>query len=175
MGNGSFMQRALGFGLGLVALIASPACMLHPGQVRDDQLAVEQARAANAERHVQALEARVTQLEAELARRSERDASARRAKDQTDAKLDRLIAAQEQLVLRFEQQQPPDTLTPAAPPPAATSGVDPALRAYLEHLIERAQSGAPPWRGGLSLEKQEALRILLDSQRHLELGNPMAL
>lgn len=185
MGKGSFIHRTRGLRLcgvtlngvtlcGL-ALVATSACSLHPGQVRADELAVERARATDAERHAQALEARLSRLEAELARQSERDASEQRANDQTNAKLDRLIAAQEQLVLRLEPPQPPPTAGPPAATPTPASTVDPALRAYLEDLLTRAQSGAPPWRGGLSPEKRDALRVLLDSQRHVELGNPMAL
>lgn len=173
------------------ALLTAPACMVHQGQTRIEDLAVERARAAHAERRVHALELRLTELEAELALRSERAAAAeQRSIEQTATKLDRLIAAQERLTehveqLRVEQSSVAQTSVPPAQPngseamvasvqPRPTS-VDPVLSAYIEHLVERAQSGAPPWRGGLSFEKREALRILLDSERNLDVGNPMDL
>lgn len=168
--------RVLWLGVSGVALVASPGCMLHAGQVRTDELAVERARAAHAEHEVRTLEARLAQLEAALAKRSEQDLAEQKASERTIARLDRLIAVQEQVAQRFEQLQP---VSPSVPPEhvavSATSDADRALRVYLEQLIERAQSGAPPWRGGLSFEKREALRILLESERGLDQANPMSL
>jgi hypothetical protein len=172
--------RAFWFGLAGVVLAATSGCTLHTAQVRSDELALERVRAAHAEHQVRTLEARLTGLEAELAKRSVQEAAARETRDQTLAKLDHLIAAQEQLASRFEQiQRASPSTSPTAPSDrvtvSTTTSVDPALRSYLEQLIERAQSGAPPWRGGLSFEKREALRILLDSERGLDVANPMAL
>lgn len=176
--------RAFWFGLGGVVLAVSPGCTLHTAQVRSDELAVERVRAAHAEHQVRTLEGRLTELEAELAKRSAQEAVARATSEQTLGKLDRLIATQEQMALRIEQLQ---NVSPSSSPGAVstapservtvsqTSSADQELRAYLEQLVERAQSGAPPWRGGLSFEKREALRILLDSERGLDVANPMAL
>ncbi len=176
MTKGTSGLRALWLGVGGLALLVAPGCMLHGGQVRTDQLALERARAESAEREVVLLETRLTRLEHQLATKNEQEASDRAAREQTMAKLDRLIAAQEQMAMRLEQSQPPSVAPPAeAARVSATSSANPALTTYLEQLVERAQSGAPPWRGGLSFEKREALRILLEPERNLDVGNPLAL
>lgn len=168
--------RVMWLGVSGAALGAAPGCMLHAGEVRTDELAVERARSAHAEDQVRTLEARVARLEDALATRSEQDLAAQKASERTIARLDRLIAAQEQVALRVEQLQP---TTPSVPPEhvavVATSDAARALRVYLEQLVERAQSGAPPWRGGLSFEKRDALRTLLESERGLDQSNPLSL
>jgi hypothetical protein len=160
-----------GCGLGL-----GSGCALHSGQVRTDELALERARAAHAEVQVELLEARLEELEQQVATRAEEEAKAREAQAQTLAKLDQLLAAHEQLATRLEQAQQPVAAKPSdqAGVLVNTSG-NPALTTYLQQLVERAESGAPPWRGGLSFEKREALRVLLETERNLDVGNPMAL
>lgn len=160
--------RCLGWG---AVLLLSSAC-IHQGQPQTSELAAARSRATRAEYQVAALERRLARLEAHLAAQAEQ----RPAEKQTSDKLDRLIAAQERMVKNLERLQ-----TPAVPAhqPQASSGAaqspDPALAAYIRDLVERAQSDAPPWRGGLSREKRDALRTLLKPERALDEGNPMEL
>jgi len=158
-------------------LLLSSACTLQQSPPRTSELAAERARAARAEHQVSALEGRLARLESQLAAQAEKRPAAEK---QTSDKLDRLIAAQERLVQNLERlQTPAPTTVPAARPqassvPAARSS-NPALADFIQDLVERAQSDAPPWRGGLSREKREALRILLKPERTLDVGNPMEL
>jgi hypothetical protein len=169
--------RFLGHG---AVLWLSSACMVHEAQPKASDLAAERARAARAEQQVTALEARLTRLETQAAQNPQLQTDPKRSD-----KLDRLIAAQERMVQNLERLQAPAVIpvpVPAPAPhgsPAATArsrgGSNAALSDYIQDLIERSESDAPPWRGGLSREKREALRVLLKPERTLDLGNPMEL
>jgi hypothetical protein len=170
--------RFLGYG---AVLWLSSACMVHGAQPKASDLAAERARAARAERQVTALEARLARLETQAAQKPQ----PLQTDPKTSDKLDRLIAAQERMVQNLERLQAPAVIpvpVPAPAPhgsPAAAPGSgrtsNAALSDYIQDLIERSESDAPPWRGGLSREKREALRVLLKPERTLDLGNPMEL
>ena len=93
---------------------------------------------------------------------------------------------QELLIERLAQAQA--QAASAAPSPAVSkkpTAREPVCRqpsaefagfgARLQDLYERAQTDLPPWRGGLSREKREALRILLREDRELDGKNPLEL
>jgi hypothetical protein len=155
----------------------SSACTVHEAQPKASDLAAERTRAARAEQQVAALEARLARLETQATQKPPA------ADPKTSDQLDRLIAAQERMVQNLERLQTPVVAAApaqsphgspaAAAPPNRSSNA--ALSAYIQDLIERAESDAPPWRGGLSREKREALRVLLKPERTLDLGNPMEL
>ena len=157
---------------------ASAAPPVSAGGTRDSQ-AVERALAA---------ERRVAELEAELrAAESRTSQQAQSAQQRSADTLDRLIAAQSRLeaqVERIEASQQAAAAAPAkreneksAPCPAAAAltGGSAPLEQYFLELFERSQIDAPPWRGGLSREKREALRILLRPERRLDASNPLEL
>jgi hypothetical protein len=165
--------RFLGCG---AVLWLSSGCMVQ-GQARTNELVAERARAGRAEQQVAALEARLARLETQAAQKPPP------ADPKTSDKLDRLIAAQERMVQNLERLQAPTVVPVPAPSPhgspAATlppsRSSNSALSDYILDLIQRSESDAPPWRGGLSREKREALRVLLKPERTLDLGNPMEL
>ncbi len=164
--------RFLGCG---AVLWLSSACMAHQGQPGGNALAAERARAARAEQQVTMLEARLARLEAQAQKPT--------AAEPKSDKLDRLIAAQERMVQNLERLQAPTVIPVPAPSPhgspaAGTQSVrssNTALSDYIQDLVDRSATDAPPWRGGLSREKREALRVLLKPERTLDLGNPMEL
>jgi hypothetical protein len=172
--------RFLGYG---AVLWLSSACMVHEAQPKASDLAAERARAARAEQQVTALEARLARLETQAAQKLQ----PLQTDPKTSDKLDRLIAAQERMVQNLERLQAPAVIPVPVPVPAPAPHGSPAaapgssrtsnaaLSDYIQDLIERSESDAPPWRGGLSREKREALRVLLKPERTLDLGNPMEL
>jgi hypothetical protein len=170
--------RFLGYG---AVLWLSSACMVHGAQPKASDLAAERARAARAEQQVTALEARLARLETQAAQKPQN----LQTDPKTSDKLDRLIAAQERMVQNLERLQAPAVIPVPVPAPAphgspaaatrSTRTSNAALSDYIQDLIERSESDAPPWRGGLSREKREALRVLLKPERTLDLGNPMEL
>jgi hypothetical protein len=118
------------------------------------QAAEERARVAE-------LETRLTHLE----QRPRTDGNSWRVAD----KLDRLISLQRRLLERAEQ---PDRDAAGA---ACGPGLDDtaSFEDQLSHLLERLRSEPPPWRGGLSREKREALRVLMRQDRTLDTQNPL--
>jgi hypothetical protein len=151
------------------ARLSGPAA---PGEAKH-QTTVEHRRALAAEQRVAVLEARLARLE-------------QRASVETSSaseQLERLIAAQERLVDQMTKSQAAPRLNPgtsAAPTELCgqtpfTGAAPGTVEAYLRDLIERAESDAPSWRGGLSREKREALRTLLRPERRLDARNPMDL
>lgn len=165
--------RVLGYG---AVLWLSAGCMAHQAEPGVNALTAERIRATRAEQQVAALEARLTRLEAQAQKPAATD-------PKSSDKLDRLIAAQERMVQNLERLQAPTVVPVPAPgphgSPAASTQAgrssNTALSDYIQDLIDRSASDAPPWRGGLSREKREALRILLKPERTLDLGNPMEL
>jgi hypothetical protein len=168
--------RFLGYG---AVLWLSSACMGHGAQPKASDLAAERARAARAEQQVTALEARLARLETQATQKPQN----LQTDPKTSDKLDRLIAAQERMVQNLERLQAPALIPVPVPAPHGSPAAAPgsartsnaALSDYIQDLIERSESDAPPWRGGLSREKREALRVLLKPERTLDLGNPMEL
>ena len=158
--------RVLGYG---AVLWLASGC-LATGQPRSNDLAAERARAARAEQQVAALEARLARLETQAAQKPPA------ADPKTTDKLDRLIAAQERMVQNLERLQAPTVIPVPAPSPHGSPasvprsgrGARSALSDYIQDLVERAEVDAPPWRGGLSREKREALRVLLRPERTLD-------
>jgi hypothetical protein len=134
----------------------------------DVALLIEQARAQVAEERVAVLETRVAELQ------SRGDGA--RPNRETSNKLDHLIALQHRLeskVARLEAQGQEKTVTPQLQCPAISTTSD--TERQVVELLERMNIDAPPWRGGLSREKREALRILLRPERTLDVKNPMEL
>jgi hypothetical protein len=122
--------------------------------------------------HAQAAEerARVAELELRLGRLEQRprtDSNSWRVAD----KLDRLISLQRQLLERVEQAQDKDSSSPTR-----SNGVgddEESFEEQLGRLLERLRSEPPPWHGGLSREKREALRVLMRQDRALDTQNPL--
>jgi hypothetical protein len=167
----------------LPLLVMATGCLAHSAPESPAQVAAERAKAHAAEQRVVELERRLAEVERLAqanASQAARPVSAASAPD----KIDRLIAAQELLIERLAEAQ-----AAAAARPLATSkkpsAREPICRqpsaefagfgARLQDLYERAQTDLPPWRGGLSREKREALRILLREDRELDGRNPLEL
>jgi hypothetical protein len=144
----------------------------------------ERAKALAAEQRVAELEKRLAALESASKARTAAPRSSLEPAAVSD-KLDRLIAAQEQLVERMAQQQAGSPVSARPPAPHAAAAANEALcrpsaelvgfEARLHDLVQRAQADLPPWRGGLSREKREALRLLLREDRQLDGKNPLEL
>jgi hypothetical protein len=146
---------------------------------------LDQARGETAAEH-----ARVTELEARMVVIERELANSKRAQVTRDtpvlAKLDQLIRVNEKALQRA-QPEPPKAVT--APDPAAlqstmSSGwesppaedrcgdeLDPAEQ--IERLVRRLHGArGSSWRGGLSLEQSQALRVLLRRDRELDRNSP---
>jgi hypothetical protein len=151
------------------ALITSSLCALLTGCAHGSAeapllLELERSRTQAAEER-----ARIAELETRLSQLEQRprvDTSSWRVAD----KLDRLISLQRQLLERVEQGQDKNEAGPicGAGPDDQASFDD-----QLAHLLERLRSEPPPWRGGLSREKREALRVLMRQDRTLDTRNPL--
>jgi hypothetical protein len=131
--------------------------------------------------------ARVNELEQRLAV-IERDVAAnKRTQTARDtpvlAKLDRLIRVNEQLLQRVPAPAPVvNASTPVESPlistqpatnsdPSCGEGLSPAEQ--IERLVRRLHGGSgSSWRGGLSLEQSQALRVLLRRERELDARSP---
>jgi hypothetical protein len=130
----------------------------------------------------------VTELEARLVV-IERDlATSKRAQTTHDApvlaKLDRLIRVNEKLLQRTPEPAPAATATASVPLQSTLSstealatevscgeGLPPAEQ--IERLVRRLHGGhGSSWRGGLSLEQSQALRVLLRRERELDADSP---
>ena len=127
-------------------------------------LELERSRTQAAEERVRVaeLELRLTRLE----QRPRSDTNSWRVAD----KLDRLISLQRQLLERVEQAQDKDG---SGSPRGSSDGEDESFEEQLGRLLERLRSEPPPWRGGLSREKREALRVLMRQDRALDTQNPL--
>ena len=167
----------------LALLVMATGCLAHSAPESPARLAAELAKAHAAEQRVVELERRLAEVE-RLAQANASQSARPVTAASTPDKLDRLIAAQALLLERLAEAQ-----AASAAPPLATSkkptAREPICRqpsaefagfeARLQDLYERSQTDLPPWRGGLSREKREALRILLREERELDRGNPLQL
>jgi hypothetical protein len=134
--------------------------------------ALAQANERNAED-----KARIAALEARLARMDQVNGAPPASADATDQRLlermDRLIDLNQRVLLAEHFRQPID---PALADGAAqgTNGcgdsADP--REELRRLVERMYGGSSGFRGGLSVEQSEALKVLLRPERSLDAHNP---
>jgi len=161
--------------VGALSLLAlASGCLAHGAGATPAQLEAERSKARAAEQRVAELEQRLGKLE-QLSTARAAEPSGPAGDSVASEKLDRLIVAQERLVERLAEVQ----AAPARPAAVTkkSSARDPVCRpsaelvgfeARLQDLIERAQTDLPPWRGGLSREKREALRILLREDRQLD-------
>lgn len=140
---------------------------LEPAQL---ERRAEQARVAR-------LEARLTEFERAQARRDQ--AEIINAQRQVIERLDRLIALNEKVL---EQERPDSQATEAEPAQAAPAQVEATPRApfetglsfkeKLKALMDELRDDPSPWRGGLSPEQNQALRVLLRPERSLDANNP---
>jgi hypothetical protein len=171
-----------GFGV-LIALANSGGCAAQ--MAGQNQLAYELAQARD---DAAAQRTQVTALEARLAV-LERDTMSKRARSAQDApvlaKLDHLISVNEKLVERISasaheapanqsiEPAPPARSTPAdgSDDNACADGLTPEEQ--LERLVRRMHGHAGAgFRGGLSLEQSQALRVLLRRERELDERSP---
>lgn len=155
----------LGASLGLCA----GGCVAPPSGAA---IEAERTRALWAERRAAELERRLGEVE-----RQRIDAEAR-AQLATTAELRRLHAAHEQLLARVARlEQPADgaPLTQLEPQRRPSAAAAASVEARVLELLGRLHDDSPPWRGGLSREKREALRILLREERVIDSQNPLEL
>jgi hypothetical protein len=136
------------------------------------------ADAAAQQAHSAALEARLTRLEQE----STSGRSAEESKLSTQ--IDRLLDVNERLLVARttpapSDAQPPAQATSAAPAPtsAKTSAAPDTEEAneeqQLRALVERMRGRPGSLRGGLTVEQENALGVLLRSERKLDSENPL--
>jgi hypothetical protein len=170
----------------LPLLVMTGGCVEQPVVESPAQLAAERAKTEAAEQRVVELERRLAEVE-RLAQTTAAHAARPVTASNAPDKIDRLVAAQERLVERLVEAQAASAAASLAT--SATSkkptAREPVCRqpsaefagfgARLQDLFERAQTDLPPWRGGLSREKREALRILLREDRELDGQNPLEL
>lgn len=146
------------------------------------QLAFELSQARD---EAAAQRAHVTELEARLSL-LERDATSKRTRASQDApvleKLDHLIRVNERLLERASATAPKaaenlssaPTLSGALEAPeqdVCADGLSPEEQ--LERLVRRMHGhGGAGFRGGLSLEQSQALRLLLRRERELDANSP---
>lgn len=140
------------------------------------------ARAADQSAQIARLEARLAQLESQQAnrQRAERSSADRRMMD----KLDQLIALDQELLDRNAAQAAPAATSSTQSTQVAPSGYfDPSgtpapsqstlsFRERLQALVAEYGEGRVPGHGGLSLEQDRALRVLLRPERLLDARNP---
>src|SRR5690606_29263611 len=137
-------------GLALMGAALALGCAAQPPSTTTPlHLELERSRLENTEQRVRLreLEARLRELE----QRPRETAASWRIAD----KLDRLLALQELLLSRLEQMPehypvPGSDATPATPA---------SLEADLQRILERLRNQPWDWRGGLSRQKREALRV----------------
>jgi hypothetical protein len=124
--------------------------------------------------------ARIATLEARLARLEESadvSATPRPSVDQRILeRMDRLIDFSQRVLLseRFLPPQLEAAPTRESAPAQATRCGDAAddPREELRRLVERMYGGSSGFRGGLSVEQSEALKLLLRPERSLDTHNP---
>jgi hypothetical protein len=158
--------------LAVVSALGSVGCAAPGVSGANSALDLERQRTHAAQQRVAELEARLLKVEqqARAAERAETKAAM--------VKLDRLLAVQQRLVEAVARV--PEVVAVHQPPPAdqvcrpATAQAA-SFEARLQDLFERMHDDSPPWRGGLSREKREALRILLREDRKLDGANPLEL
>ena len=174
--------RAILRGVALLAALTG-ACGCAAQLAGQNQLAYELAQARD---DAAAQRSQVTALEARLAV-LERDAASKRARSVQDApvlaKLDHLISVNEKLV---ERVSAPSHETPVNQSSAPVTSSSPAQASddnacadgltpeeQLERLVRRMHGHAGSgFRGGLSLEQSQALRVLLRRERELDERSP---
>jgi hypothetical protein len=150
-----------------------------------NQLAAELVQARD---EAAAERARVTELETRLLVIEKDLATSKRAQANHDApvlaKLDRLIRVNEKLLQRTPEPAPAVIATASVPLQSTMSssespatddscaeGLAPAEQ--IERLVRRLHGGhSASWRGGLSLEQSQALRVLLRRERELDANSP---
>jgi hypothetical protein len=165
----------------LPLLVLATGCLSQSAAESPAGLAAERAKAHAAEQRAVELERRLSEVE-RLARANAAQAARPVPAASAPDKVDRLIAAQALLIERLAEAQaaaaaPVTSKKPAAHAPICRqpSAELVGFEARIQDLYERAQTDLPPWRGGLSREKREALRILLREDRELDGGNPLEL
>jgi hypothetical protein len=129
----------------------------------------------------------VAELEARLVVIERDVVTSKRAQATRDApvlaRLDHLIRVNERALQRAPMASEPATgpgptgpaLSSSQPAPAAKDdscgeGLPPEEQ--LEHLVRRLHGHSSGWRGGLSLEQNQALRVLLRRERELDADSP---
>ena len=137
--------------------------------------AQEQARVDQT--RMQALEARVAQLEHETAVRAAQPKPMPRQFDDPRmlAKLEELLAVNQRMLEEVEAaRKRAEAEAPAAAAPALAPEPPPQLsrEERLRQIVYEMHGNSGRWRGGLSLEQAEALRTLLRSERRLDADNP---
>lgn len=165
-----------------VLLVSSTGCAAQLAE--QNQLAMELLRAKD---EAAAQRAHVAELEARLVLIEKEQVSSKRAQATRDgpvlAKLDHLIRVNERVLSHTPEtpaSSPAPTSAPreplmssASPLPADDScgeGLSPEEQ--LERLVRRIHGHASGWRGGLSLEQSQALRILQRRERELDARSP---
>lgn len=140
---------------------------------------------ARARADAAAQQARAAQLEARLSRLEQQNAGDRGAEERKLlTQIARLLEMNERLLSARETPTPSDTshaaaLTPPAqaPPPATSSATPDTQEAdegqQLRALVERMRGRPGSLRGGLTVEQENALRVLLRSERKLDSENPL--
>jgi hypothetical protein len=159
--------------LALVLALAT-GCMAHGANETSLLLEVERARSETLEQR-----ARIAELELRLARaEAEQRSQTARQEQRLNAKLDQLIALQQQFVQRAGAASTAQGVEAGHDdercPPTANADLADSFDEQLELWRERLRNDPPPWQGGLSREKREALRVLLKRDRTLDLVNPLA-
>lgn len=175
----------------LATALLLPACLVR--QAPDPLIAAElhAAREENAAERVRVarLEARIQELEVEANAREERDHSdgqrlerAREAHDNRRIlqRLDELLIVNQRLLEEAEiarrRAEAAERVHASLGERDGASDTDlPSVASHEERLrqIVYEMHGKPGrWRGGLSLEQSEALRILLKAERNLDADNP---
>lgn len=152
--------------------------------VGQNQVASELAHARD---EAAAQRARVSELEARLALLEKEVAAGKRTQAARDApvlaKLDRLIRVNEQLLQRTPALAPVANASPPVEPvlsstelavdPGDSCGAGLSPAEQIERLVRRLHGGqSSSWRGGLSVEQSQALRVLLRRERQLDVSNP---
>ena len=150
-----------------------------------DDIAGLSAELARARTVAAAQQAHAAELEARLTRLEQQSASGRSAEEgKLSTQIDRLLDVNERLLLARNTPAPIDAQPPAAAAPRAPLPTSPKNSAALDTaqaneeqqlraLVERMRGRAGSLRGGLTVEQENALRVLLRSERKLDSENPL--
>lgn len=162
------------FSLALAGLLLSGCGAA--GVRHEDRLlaALEQANARATEDKVkiEMLEARLARIEEATSQQNQRASSG--VERATLAKLDHLIALNQELLLqRATETRSEAPAQPGAPGAFEDDGASP--REQLQRLVTRLYGSPSGFRGGLSVKQNQALRVLLRPERPLDGTNPWLL
>ena len=178
------------YGTGRTLLGATTLCLAIFGcAAQHDDTSALNAELIRARADAAAQQTRAADLEARLTRLEQQTATARSAQDrQVLNHLDRLLDMNERLLSARETpptsdaqrtaQATPQPQTKAPKPSAAQSSPSTETQEadeeqQLRALVERMRGRQGSLRGGLTVEQENALRVLLRSERKLDSENPI--